>query len=265
MQCSEENHAKIVKRSKNRIEYEQYLDFLNFRVFRETVLRGKNGRDEIALDFDFRRMEKFYYSTDLTPASPVEENGPIPFQDSKNEKEITTGNPVVQTILFKLAECYPGDVSFDQLRSAILEKFPDSDQKELSGQLGQLLFEFYKKELIDLSLRSVPCSREPGLRPFVSELGREQLTSGMSVTNLKHAPVPLNSFEKLLLPRLDGTHDQSSLVEFLKEEVRLGRIHLMSDDKPLPPDAPEVASELESMLDQTLYSLGQRCLFQIDS
>ncbi len=257
IQCSEENYQKFVSESKNRIEYEQYLDFVNFRVFRETVLRKKNNQPEIALNFDFNLLKKYFYSTQLQANTPSNSSEPIQFVHLGNGKEVKTGSPVVQSIFLQMIESWPEAVSFESLENEILRKYPDTDTKNLSAQLSQVLFEFYKKELIDLSLFPVDCSKNISSHPQASLISRKQLSQGLSITNQKHDLISLNEIQKLLLPLLTGQNNHQQLLNFLLEQVENGSIQLENEGKKLNAGDPLFNQQVEHLLKANLNSIAQ--------
>ena len=66
-----------------------------------------------------------------------------------------------------------------------------------------------------------------------SPLARLQAASSQRVTNLPHELVELTPFDTHLLPLLDGTHGQPSLIEELFALLQQGALNISEDDHPV--------------------------------
>ena len=174
------------------IAREQYLDFLEFRSFRETVF----CRRPIQLDRDGVRGRV----RNLYLASPLENDGPgaggaTKFRDRQTGGVIQTNHPDVIRILGRLGACWPSAVAFAELPDAV-----------------EPICQLVAAGLVELRTHPLVPPRVAGRMPVASPLARVQLTSGARTTNLLHTMVEMNSVEaRNVVCLLDGRSSKGAL------------------------------------------------------
>ena len=177
---------------KDLIAREQYLDFLEFRSFRETVF----CRGSVQLDRDGvrGRIGKTYL------ASPLEKDGPgtggaTKFRNRQTDGVIQTNHPDVIRILERLGACWPSAVA-------------GADLPDATEPISQLV----AAGLVELRTHPLVPPRKAGRMPVASSLARVQLASGVRTTNLLHSRVEMNSAEaRKVVGLLDGNPSQAAL------------------------------------------------------
>jgi SAM-dependent methyltransferase len=173
---------------------EQYLDFLEFRSFRETVF----CRKQVPLDRDGvrGRVRNMYL------ASPLENDGPgaggaTKFRDRQTGGVIQTNHPDVVRILKQLGACWPSAVAFAELPDAV-----------------EPICQLVAAGLVELRTHPLVPPRVMGRMPVASPLARVQLASGARTTNLLHTMVEMNSAEaREVVCLLDGRASKGALTK----------------------------------------------------
>jgi len=67
--------------------------------------------------------------------------------------------------------------------------------------------------LLDLTTHAERCATRTNRCPTASPLARHEARTEALVTSLSHVQVKLSDFDRELLPRLDGTRDERTLVD----------------------------------------------------
>jgi SAM-dependent methyltransferase len=175
------------------VSREQYLDFLEFRSFRETVF----CRKEVVLRRDGieAALSKVLAASALCKV-PGAADGRTTFRDRKSDGVIHTNNPEVIRILERLESTWPS-----ALRIA-----------EFAGNAGEAIGQLVAAGLVELRMHPLVPRRRMGRVPVASSLARVQLATGTRTSNLLHFMVELDlPIARQLVCRLDGTPSMRDL------------------------------------------------------
>jgi methyltransferase-like protein/2-polyprenyl-3-methyl-5-hydroxy-6-metoxy-1,4-benzoquinol methylase len=250
------------------IQMEQYLDFMRNRTFRYTLICHQHQRPNY--NVLPTSMSAFQVASRLKPKSSRPDlNGPAPeeFQDA-NVGWVRTNEPITKAAMICLAEHWPRAIPFAELcRLArhLLDGSDATDPVVIQNDhlhLGRTVLSIYA-ESSDISLRL--WLRQPEFafdvsdHPLASPLARLQTASGADVTNLLHETVTLGPFLRQLLPYLDGANACPTLLEYMVEHHRQGRLTLFRNDIPVR-DEPQARPFLTKMLDQQLLHAARLAL-----
>jgi len=167
------------------IEREQYLDYLEFRSFRESLF----CRNSVSLEREGagRRMSKAWL------ASPLCKSG-NQFRDSRSNGAMETNDPAVIGLLERLSAIWPSAERFEDLPG--------------DSGIGQLV----SAGLVDLRTHPLVPLRVAGRIPVASPLARAQFAVGTRATNLLHGTVEMvDAGARRTICRLDGTQTLRSL------------------------------------------------------
>jgi SAM-dependent methyltransferase len=173
---------------RNRIEREQYLDFLKLRRFRQTLLCRAGVR--LRRKPDLRAIERLWFSS---PAEVADD-----LLVGSNRVRIRAGDPAVNKIAHVLRAAWPRPVSFAELREA-------------DGNARDVLHTLLLAGFVEPHAWHFPAPREVGERPRASAVARWELGRGTMVTNLCHRSVEVDATLHAMLPLLDGTRDRKAL------------------------------------------------------
>jgi SAM-dependent methyltransferase len=210
----------------DRIEFEQYLDFLRCRRFRQTLL----CRAGVAVERSAcpSRLWGLYLSSPLRAASENPDLGPGKIERfvGPKDSQVETDFPAAKAALLLLAEAYPRALRFEDLlkRSRALAAAGQTDGDDWPAQiadgLARLLLRLYAVNAVEVSAGAPRFTVELSAHPAVSRLVREQLTSGQVVVNQLHRQVEIRDEKaRHLLQLADGTRDLAALRRELAARV----------------------------------------------
>jgi SAM-dependent methyltransferase len=258
------------QRARDEIEFEQFLDFLINRKFRQSVFchRALDPRREA-------RIEELH-GLEVAASQPMGA-APVQFQNER----------LLRAVLSSLAKVYPAQIPLgwlidlacrgDAVETAIIqfaaatrdlahagqERAPDNRHVAGAGvevELASDLLCCYKLKLVEIRAPGPPFVWKISDKPVASPLARYQARLGNTVTNLRHEAGQLNDVGRIVLQHLDGRHDRSALLDLLHESQRQGRLVLTqprstssTDLTAVRPDEPR--EKLGLTLDRCLESL----------
>jgi SAM-dependent methyltransferase len=182
----------------NRLEREQYTDYLYLRSFRHTLL----CRQEVTLRPSPRAetMERLYFSAPFKMVDGHLEGG--------RGVRIGANQPNVEAVARAMGARYPLPVTFQEL-------FPCVNSAE---ELRQMLFVLISVGFAECHAYRFPCQHSAGERPRAGALARYQAQRSLQIANLAHTLVDMDEFGRRLVLLLDGTRDLSALARDLAAE-----------------------------------------------
>ncbi|HEX6730153.1 MAG TPA: class I SAM-dependent methyltransferase [Pyrinomonadaceae bacterium] len=243
---------------------EQYLDFLEGRTFRQTLLCHQDV--EINREFAMGKIKKFYLSSAARPVS-----GELDLRSTKVERfkapkdaDMTTNFPLAKAAMFHLGQIYPRALRFDDLvtegfrliggSSAISEQEMIKD----SQTLAELMLKTYGAGVLEFHLHRPRLTIHPGERPLASPLARLQARSGAMTTSLLGNNVRIDDFVGLqLLLLLDGTRDRVALIQDLLTIIELDSKSSSPALKITTDDRRTLIQELPQQLDVKIAELAR--------
>ncbi len=262
LQMQDRNFAPSVRQTlrqlgKNRIAREQYLDFLSFRRFRQTLLCHAG----LPLHFGMKpeTLSRFHVSCAARPVSPepdLRSDAPEKFTgDQDSNMEVCL--PLAKAVLATLAEAWPRALPFLDLMAqgcARLGRAPVESPADAEAlALFELFLESYAPGLAKLHLFPPKFAPRAGEHPVASPLARWQARTSQQLANLCHAPVVLeNASGRHLLMLLDGSRNRSALLREMRAHLEAQRHSRLAQGAasvdPIPSDA-VLAGNLENSLD----------------
>jgi len=197
------------------ISHQQYLDFLNFRSFRRSLL----CRAHVPLDRDgpSRRLSTLYLASHLRLSSETKEE--VAFAYDRGSGSIKTNNPLTVAALKRLEAQWPAGERFDALvQSAAIES-----NQELSDDASATLAEHFLRmaahSLVDVRTYNMPVPSSD--RPVSSIVARVQARSGSRISSMLHTEIEMTDpGARNLLQLLDGTRDRSDLATVLARQYQ---------------------------------------------
>jgi len=189
---------------------QQYLDFVEMRRFRHTLL----CREEITLERppDARRIKQLYVATQAERTAPGEFRGP-------RGAGMKTNLDYALAAMDYLSERRPAAVPFAELAESVAV---DADT------LAQFLLGTFAAGLVELHTVPSKFTIEPGERPRAFSLARLEAAEGdQIITTMRHHSIELrDDGARRAIILLDGTHDRAALARELggKVEHNLGQL-----------------------------------------
>ena len=222
-----EVEARITGLARDRVEREQYLDFVNGRRFRHSLLhRG-------AREPDFTCAPR--RAMTMAAAAPLRHNATreqligdakVTFEEEPPHS-ITLSDPLLKCALHYLGESWPEPLAAETLLSMCQEMAgrrpqPDAADRDM---LGTVLYELAAVGFVRLSATPWHATAEPGERPCASALSRWQAAHGTRVTSHQGAMVELaEGITCRLVCLLDGTRTLDELADELVRAVNAGEV-----------------------------------------
>jgi len=241
--------------SKDHLEFEQFVDFVINRKFRQSVLchSGVPLRRTVSSE----GLDRFYVAS-RHPRPQVA----VPFRNGH----------FLGVALGHLNEIWPLSVSFPSLLQAVgnrvgtvatAENAPLGSRE--ASDLRSDLLRCYSLKLVELNILPPSFVVEISEKPIASTLARLQAAVGNTVTNLRHEAGQLGDFGRSVLGWLDGTHDRQAILSLLIQSVKAGRLTVPRTEptvggQPVGRERPlEVV--LEELLDRCLKKFARFALF----
>lgn len=199
------------------IAFQQYLDFVRYRRFRQTLVCHAELR--------LRREGVVARARKLRVASPLragaeQPDGAVEFTNLRGAGKLTTNNPTIIAVLRRLEEIWPHAESFEKLVNTILPLVPDAEQIEAVEGIAQAILKLAGNTMADLRTFDPPLAAGINEKPTASSLARVQAQEGGVVTTLLHTHLNLEDEQgKKFLQLLDGTRDRHALTDAMAAET----------------------------------------------
>ena len=248
--------------ARDRIEREQYLDFLTNRSFRQTLLCRANLPVGFAVTLETLRALRF-----ASPASPETES-PADAPTAQtfvgvDGARYSTDHPVTKAAWLYLGGLWPQSATFDELLAQAYARLnaepPEAGTAPADAQLlaEDLVKAFLTSpRLMEFTTHRLRMTGAVSERPVASPWARLQAQQSDSITTLRHERYSLNTLEQFVLKRLDGAHTPDQIVdELLAGPFAGGRIDL-PEGEPLT-DPAQIRAMLHQAVDETLHTFAR--------
>jgi methyltransferase-like protein/protein-L-isoaspartate O-methyltransferase len=210
--------------SSSLIDMEQYMDFVQNRTFRKSLL----VHQEVALTRQVQPQSVMglYAASRARPDAPDPDIHSVSVEGFKGKDGalLSIDHPLSKAAMLCLADTWPTTLSFDELLAAAWARLEPGVVEGQSSEGGRdalvlaanLLRAYaYSDSLVELHAYAPAFSRTAGERPLASAVASYQAQGGGPITNLRHERVPLQGFERYLLRHLDGSRTRADLVDLL--------------------------------------------------
>ena len=251
----------------NRVEMEQYMDFVRNRLFRQTLLVHDHMKVDHTLDPE--RVVQLYVSS---PAKPEQE--PVDIHSKERvvfrarESVMNTSDGMMKSAMLQLQDVWPQSVRFTTLLATAQSQFYQApsivDTGTLpadSARLAEPLIRCFATTQVNLSVSPARFTMQVDERPLASALARFQAKTSSTVTNLKHETVRVSDLQRHVLQLLDGSRDKSDLLDAVCRLGEEGRIVVHVDASVITEPDP-LRNILALALDRTLSELARLALLR---
>ncbi|NTF83804.1 methyltransferase domain-containing protein [Agrobacterium rhizogenes] len=222
----------------SQVSVEQYLDFVNNRGFRQTILAKKNHASGVRRQLSSDMLQSLFLSGVF-----VSEDGPLTPDEQPQacnllrRGTITLSQPALKVAAAALNEAYPATLSFDALAQRVITELKLS-KTAAREQLLPFVEELVIKGFLRFRMSEPDIAAVLPDRPVVSDETRATLkppagTDAVSVSNLLHEPVYLNILEARVALLMDGSRDEEALIAGLVEDAGNGLITFLNDGAPV--------------------------------
>jgi len=221
------------------IRTEQYMDFIQNRRFRCTLLTHNNAK--LNRNISGEIINKFYLSCSVVPEKPKKEAdiaNPLEsikfFLRGSDENNINTSSPVMKAVLYAFIENEGNPLTADELLKAAQKKLPSATlenfMQEFSTINGRLLFTGYMKIFASKPQATAKISSKPKVSGLVRYQVQNLAPNKAWVTTQINSVFGLQPHEKYVLEKLDGKHTQDQLIDFVFENFENGNLTASSGE-----------------------------------
>ncbi|HEV8379087.1 MAG TPA: class I SAM-dependent methyltransferase [Tepidisphaeraceae bacterium] len=236
------------------VEREQYLDFLQNRTFRRSILSHQGTAARIAPSP--QRVAQLHAECNVRPV-PEAKQGDVEQFATREGQKLSTNNPWMKALLHVLFDVWPRSLSYGELREQVDARLDGPTPGE---RLMQTLMQCYLASLVELMQYPSRFVLEPSQRPRAFPIARLQAVDGLDrVSTLRHRTVILGDFDRLILAMLDGTRTQEQLVEEAMSAIKRGEFSVQKKDQPVT-DLHEARQIIADSLPIVLQRLGRAAL-----
>jgi SAM-dependent methyltransferase/methyltransferase-like protein len=200
----------------DRLMREQYLDFINGRRFRQTIL-CRAGHD-LNLEVIPERMERLLISSWAKPVSPITDvhhAGKVEFQRGNSPKAVC-GDSLSKAMFLALGKAYPRGLRYSELREEVCRlagREPSELSPEDDAKLIQMIVSSFANDVLELHTYQFQYTTSVSARPVANAVARLQAELGHSVVSMSLISFGLQQgLFRALIPLLDGTRNMESLM-----------------------------------------------------
>ena len=234
--------AKVLETSNDIVRTEQYMDFINDRRFRNTLLCHKDRIPNRVIDPNMLREGfvgfRFVYPEGIKDHD-IASGKPLALQRADG-LTLTTSDPIILAMFQACYEQRPRALRMSELTALVRAKlrqakinFTEQNEHSLEDMLCLNVmrhifaggFYFYAQEPFFVAT----VSKKPAASPLV----RYQAPRQDMVTNQWQDAVKISLLDKALLPYVDGTHDVAALVKLLLPHFASGELTMKEKDGPV--------------------------------
>ena len=237
----------------DRLQREQYLDYLKGRRFRQTLLCHADASvQDVADSAAVRGLRAVgHLRMDGADGGTLDlAEGVAARFTSGDGAVLTTDHPVIKAALASIGNVFPAAPGFDDILAAAREASRSRHAKEADADaLARAWLSAFELGLLTLHCDPPGFANEAGAMPKASPLARLQLGAGSDlVTSLRPSMVRVDSVLAVELIRLlDGTRDRPALRRDLA-----ARMVEREASAPAADASPRDAGWWEAWLDETL-------------
>lgn len=259
--------AEKLKDLNDIVKTEQYLDFINNRRFRSTLLCHQGIPLNRALNND--SAKKFALSLDVTPEKPLnikelENNEPVKFFFKNDQKQyISTASPYLKAVFYVFAENKSYPLKFNSLVEKANKLFKTDKKNLIEADLFSNAMNLIIKGYIDICLIEKDKAKVNLDKPCLNNLALHQVNHAKSnwITSINHSAVAVNLLDKYILKYMDGNNDKEQIIDYLIKELEEGKFTVSKDNVQIT-DKKEIRKELSAHVENTVKKFSDFGIFE---
>jgi len=219
--------ASLKQVSGDIVRLEQYLDFLDNRSFRESLL--VHDAVPINRELDSKAIRKLWtWSTSKSDGSITGSPGdsqPIEFISPQGLK-IHLSDPIAKAAMVILEENGEAPLRFSDLLGLVRARIHSVNQVAADDvSLCKFLLEAYNYSMLELIAAPWSCALGISDKPRTPALVRHQASSGKQIVSLRHIPLDNLTGDYLrLIELLDGKHTVDQMTDLMFEKLDLSKV-----------------------------------------
>jgi len=241
-------------------DQEQIADYLFPHSFRGALVSLKAGKPLLRDKLELLEELKL-----CSPLIPLEEQPDIFSNEtvtfcSPTEQTFDENDILVKSALLVLRGTWPRPIPFKELLSSALDLA--GLKKPADGQLALLkitLAHYFQGNHLELFREGYPNQIHPSEQPEVLSFARLQVLRQDWVTTLRHESLPVDQFDRHLIPLLTGSNSRASVVEQMLEHFESGKLQAKSEGEEIK-DSQQLKSAVTDEIQQRLRRYVEHAL-----
>jgi methyltransferase-like protein/2-polyprenyl-3-methyl-5-hydroxy-6-metoxy-1,4-benzoquinol methylase len=242
----------------NIVKTEQYYDFLNNRLFRETLL----CHDSIVLNRKIYNYDisKFNMTSNLTPSISLDQidiNDPSQsikfFHDDDENIFLTASSPIKKAIYYSFSENINNPLDYNELISIANKKLNRDQLNEVKNTFLTDAINLVFRGYINITLQKNGINNVNKNKPCISKFNfyRVHNTASLEVVNIMHQSIVINFFEKTAFKYMDGNNDVTKICDLVLKDFDSKKI-VWTDEEKHVYTAEEARKRVEELVDQAI-------------
>ena len=224
----------------NKIQQEQYIDFISDRSFRSSILCRADV--QIVDDRNCSRIKKLWAG--LT-AHPTKGSSALTAYLDKINAGTHELSETISKVVTALLSCSPGLLNFEDLGRL-------TGLCEQSDKLSNAISLLHVQGILTLHATSPSFVSTVTTKPLVGGLAANQVQHGTKVVNLLHETIILNDFARKLVSTMNGNNDRAAIIEIMKSGS--------SSQESSANDLQNRDSSLERLVDENIEAIRSKAL-----
>ncbi|MDF2120121.1 class I SAM-dependent methyltransferase [Roseiarcaceae bacterium H3SJ34-1] len=235
---------------------EQYVDMLNGRTFRQSLLVDAQRAALINRNLSPAALAPLHFLTVAGMQLEHGQDGSSTLRDAQGRTVTTKASPLIN-VLERIASAFPGSFCLEDLYSIL----PAAARNETGRALVlEVVFKMVTTGILTALAAPVEAQTSAaGDRPVAFAIARLDASRGeTTTTSLRHEKVRIDPFAQAILPLLDGVNDKAAIHAGVESALAQGRLTFHRDGKPMP--APEANAFVPELVDQMMLTFANAAL-----
>ncbi|MFK7973327.1 MAG: methyltransferase regulatory domain-containing protein [Rickettsiaceae bacterium] len=245
----------------------QYLDFINNRKFRSTLLCHRDVSLNRNLNTD--QIRQFALSLDIVPEKAFEyvdliSEKAIDFYFlQSNNQSVSISSPYLKAVFYVLSAHRGYPIKFDRIVALANKIFPTDEKTTIEAELLDNAMSLIMKGFMEINVYERDKNKIHLTKPVVDQLIFHQVhnTNKDWITSPNHQAIFINSFRKSALKYMNGQNTKEQILENLLRDAVAGNLDYIKNNEKIE-DIEQIKQELALKLDKTIESLYSKGVFK---
>jgi len=240
------------------VAQEQYMDFINNRRFRSTVLCKRGNKIDRNLSKE-QIMDYYINFYQIPTVTKDVASGKTSFKIGGIGLETT--DTILSSLLVELAESKQLSVSAKDLLKIVQKKLGLKDKKDVEHVLLENGLNLALRGILSLSSYSPNYVTDISEKPEAYKLARYEAKlnnyTRKKLTNMFSASINTDIVTNILISEMDGTKTISELIDIMYQKNKEGLLRIDKDGKPLE-DKDAVKAVITQLIEKLLPKLAEK-------
>jgi len=250
----------------DQVVLEQYMDFLRNRQFRHTLLVHAEQQGQIRYQLDPARLAQLHYACVVDSGAAAITHDDAGQSIKLGEQQLQITGTINKVALQVLGERFPATMRVAEIVAAVRQRLGrKQDDNEAAVDTAavdtdtvlKLMEILIIRGAVDYRVQALDAAYSLAEKPVALAAARADiaLDPEFMPTSLWHQRIPLNIIQKLLLPKLDGSHTQAQLVDFILQQEQQKMLEFKDKDGQRIADPQALRTEAGEHVRNALHAL----------